>query len=174
MKMTTMTTMKTMMMMKARARAAMRAIRLAQNAIDAFPPAPDETRPGRNVVGAIELERNASVEELQPARDCVVVVRLLRSRCPPREKAFPGCAGLAPGQRVWAESVAPTTQIAPVTAVGGSQTVCHVRPLQVAQNGSAYPDCNPDCKTMLVGRENSRKADYPAGWRPRANRDFAR
>src|SRR6266481_512591 len=106
------------MMMKARARAAMRAIRLARNAIDAFRPAPGETRPGRNVVGAIELERNASVEELQPARDCVAVVRL--PCCPAREKAFPGCAGLAPGQRVWAESVAPTTQIAPVTAVGGS------------------------------------------------------
>jgi len=171
MKMTTMTTMKTMMM-KARARAAMRAIRLARSAIDAFPPAPDETRPGRNVVGAIELERNASVEELEPALGSVVVVRL--PRCPPREKAFPGCAGLAPGQTVWAEWVAPTTRIAPVTAVGGLQTVCHVRPLQVAQNGSAYPDCNPDCKPMLAGRESSRMADYPAGWRPRANRDFAR
>jgi hypothetical protein len=136
---------------------AKREIRLEQNAIDASqrarnvidaipqaPNAPDATPPGRNVVGAIELEENTSVGERELAPDSDAVVGPLRSNCPPREKAFRGCGGIAPGQKFWAESVEPTTRIEPVTAVGGSQVVFHVRPSPVAENGTVYRDCNPD------------------------------
>lgn len=153
MKMKTMTK-----MMKAREAAnAKREIRLGQNAIDAsqqaqngidaIPPGqtvPDATLPGRNVAGAIELEENTSVGERDFAPDSDAVVGPLSSNCPPREKAFRGCGGIAPGQKFWAESVEPTTQIEPVTAAGGAQVVFHVRPSPVAENGTVYRDCNPD------------------------------
>jgi hypothetical protein len=173
--------------MKARAQAlsAKREIRLVAIVMDAFPPEADAidaitqapsvsgaTLQAPNAVGAIELERNTSVEEHELAPHSDALVGLLRSNCPPRERAFRGCGEIVPGQTFWAESVAPTKRIAPAAAVGGSQSAFHVRPLPAAKNGSAYRDCNPDCKMMPAVRENSTMDDYPAVWSPRANHDF--
>jgi hypothetical protein len=175
----TMTTTK----MKARALNVMRVIRPAQNAIDAFqraqaeidvfPPeqnATDATRPGQNAVDATEPEPNTSVAECELAPDSDVVVGPLRSNCPPRDPSFRDCAGIAPGQTVWAELAAPTTSIAPVTAVGSSQAPNHTRALRAAKNDTAYPAR----KLTPVARENSMTGGYPAGSRPPANCDFAR
>ena len=178
---TTMMTTKTKMM-KAQALIGPDAIRLAQNAIDAIPPEPDvidasqpaqivigAIRPGQNVVDAIEREPNTSVAERELAPDSDVVVGPLRSNCPPHDRSFHDCAGIVPGHTFWAESVAPTKSIAPVTAVGNSQAPNHTRALQVAKNDNACPDC----KLMPAVLENSSDCDHPADWRQLANCDFA-
>jgi hypothetical protein len=142
------------------------------DAIDAIPQAPSAsgaTRPGPNAVGAIEPEGNTSVEVHELAPDSDGAVGQLRSSCPLREKAFRGCGGIVPGQTFWAESVAPTTSIAPVTAIGKSQGPNHTRALQVAKNDNAYPGC----KLMPVDLENSSDCDHPTDWRLLANCDFA-
>jgi hypothetical protein len=175
-----------MMKARAQARSAKREIRRAAIVMDAIPPEPDAidaipqapnalgaTRSGRNVVGAIELAGNMTVEVRELAPNSDALVGPLRSNCPPREKAFPDSVGIVADQTFWAESVAPTKRIAPVTAVGGSQSAFHVRPSPVAKNDSGYRYCNSDCKTMLAVRENSMKDDNPVAWSPRANRDFA-
>jgi hypothetical protein len=152
-------------MMKAQARVlnAMRVIRPAQNAIDAFPPEPGAigasqraqnatgaTRPAQNVVDAIVPEANTSVAERELAPDSDAVVAPLRSSCLHHAPSYPDCV-----QTFWAESVAPTTSIALVTAVGNSQAPNHIRALQAAMNDTAYPDY----KLMPAVLENSRKGD---------------
>ena len=189
--------MRTMMKMKARAQApsAKHEIRPAPIAIDAIPPEPDAmdaipqapnapggTLQGPNVVGAIEPERNRSVGERGPASDSDAIVGQVRSNCLRRETVLRGCGGIVPGQTFWAESVAPTTSIAPVTAIGKSQGPNHTRALQVAKNDNAYPDCRlrpTDLENSLSlangarEKNRTRNCDHPTDWRPRVNRDFA-
>jgi hypothetical protein len=174
-------TTKTKTKMKTRALIGPDAIRPALNAIDGFPPEPDVIdasqqaqivigafRPVQNVVDAIELELNRPVAERE-LPDSDAVVEPLRSNFRRHDLSFPDCAGIAPGQKVWAESVEPTTSIAPVTAVGNSQAPNHIPALQAAKNDIAYPDC----KLMPAVLENSSDCDHPIDWQPLANCDFA-